>query len=168
MLMNETITISLEKICLSTDFPYGEAWIPDKDKNLLQLSSSYYINPTLGRNDLEQFWICSQDFILSRGEGLPGRVWLSTEPEWIIDVTIESEGYFLRNQIAKAFGVKSGFSVAVIAQNKVLMVLAFFTAQTCPKDTKIIEIATSKAESLGQFLFNSLREREQGTGNRQQ
>ena len=152
--MNETITISLEKICLSTDFPYGEAWIPDEDKNLLQLSSSYYINPTLGRNDLEQFWICSQDFILSRGEGLPGRVWLSKEPEWIIDVTIESEGYFLRNQIAKAFGVKSGFSVAVIAQNQVLMVLAFFTAQTRPKDTKIIEIATSKAEILGQFIFN--------------
>ncbi|NEP05131.1 MULTISPECIES: GAF domain-containing protein [Okeania] len=152
--MNETITISLEKICVSTDFPYGEAWIPDEDKNLLQLSSSYYIDSGFGNKDLEQFWVCSQDFILSRGEGLPGRVWLSKQPEWIIDVTIESEGYFLRNQIAKAFGVKSGFSVPVITQNKVLIVLAFFTAQTHSKDTKIIEIATSQAESLGKFLLH--------------
>ncbi|NEN87757.1 MAG: GAF domain-containing protein [Okeania sp. SIO3H1] len=151
--MNETITISLEKICVSTNFPYGEAWIPDEDKNLLQLSSSYYINSGFGNKDLEQFWVCSQDFILSRGEGLPGRVWLSKQPEWIIDVTIESEGYFLRNQIAKAFGVKSGFSVPVIAQNQVLIVLAFFTAQIHPQDTKIIEIATSQAESLGQLLL---------------
>ena len=155
MLINETVTISLEKICVSTDFPYGEAWIPDEEKNLLQLSSINYINSGLGVKDLEQFWICSQDFILSRGEGLPGRVWLFKEPEWIIDVTIESEGYFLRNQIAQAFGVKSGFSVPVIAQNKVLMVFAFFTTQTCFKNTKIIEIATSKAESLGQLLSNS-------------
>ena len=58
--MNETISISLEKICVSTDFPYGEAWIQDEDKNLLELSSSYYINSALGRKDLEQFWICSQ------------------------------------------------------------------------------------------------------------
>ncbi|MDY7008836.1 MAG: GAF domain-containing protein [Cyanobacteriota bacterium] len=151
--MNETITISLEKICVSTHFPYGEAWIPDEDKNLLQLSSSYYINSGFGNNDLEQFWVCSQDFILSRGEGLPGRVWLSKEPEWIIDLTIESEGYFLRNQIAKAFGIKSGFSVPVIAQNQVLIVLAFFTTQTHSQDTKIIEIATSKTESLGQLLL---------------
>ncbi|MGD1700738.1 GAF domain-containing protein [Dapis sp. BLCC M229] len=156
MLINENVTISLEKICVSTHFPYGEAWIPDEDKNLLQLSSSYYINPRLGVKDLEQFWMCSQDFILSRGEGLPGRVWLSKQPEWIIDVTIESERYFLRNEIAKAFGVKSGFSVPVIAENKVLMVLAFFAVQTCYKDTKIIEIATSKAKSLGQLLSNSI------------
>ncbi|NES66212.1 MAG: GAF domain-containing protein, partial [Okeania sp. SIO2D1] len=116
--------------------------------------SSYYINSGFGNKDLEQFWVCSQDFILSRGEGLPGRVWLSKQPEWIIDVTIESEGYFLRNQIAKAFGVKSGFSVPVITENKVLIVLAFFTAQTRSKETKIIEIATSQAESLGKLLLN--------------
>ncbi|NEQ72632.1 MAG: GAF domain-containing protein [Okeania sp. SIO2C9] len=152
--MNETITISLEKICVSTNFPYGEAWIPDEDKNLLQLSSSYYINSGFGNEDLEQFWVCSQDFILSRGEGLPGRVWLSKQPEWIIDVTIESEGYFLRNQIAKAFGIKSGFSIPVITQNRVLIVLAFFTSQIHSKDPKIIEIATNKAESLGQLLLN--------------
>ncbi|NEQ35576.1 MAG: hypothetical protein F6K40_04390 [Okeania sp. SIO3I5] len=43
-----------------------------------------------------------------------------------IDVTIESEEYFLSNQMAKAFGVKSAFFVPIIAQNKVLMMLAFF------------------------------------------
>jgi len=152
--MNQTIIKSLESICVSTDFPYGEAWIPDEDKNLLRLSSSYYVNPGLGRKRLEQFWICSQDFIFSRGEGLPGRVWLSKQPEWIIDVAIESDAYFLRNKIANAFGIKSSFSVPVIVQNKVLMVLAFFTAEVRHKDTKALEIATSKAENLGKILLN--------------
>jgi len=34
--------------------------------------------------------------------------------EWIEDISTESETSFLRNQIAKAFGVRAGFAVLVL------------------------------------------------------
>ena len=163
---NEQIVFTLAKICHSSHFVYGEAWIPIPEKNILQLSPNYYIAPSTDKQTLEefwdsksdfvvsvqQFWLCSQEFILSKGEGLPGRVWLSKKPEWILDVTAESEGYFLRNQIAKAFGIKTGFAVPVMANDQVLMVLAFFSLDIRPQDLEILKIAMKETEKLANSL----------------
>lgn len=134
IMKNLTISISpnhlgeiLSKICELTDFHYGEIWLPNPENNLLELSPIYHVVIGNYQNDLENFRLCSQDFILSKGEGLPGRVWLWKQPEWMPDVSAESEGYFLRNQIAKAFGVRTGFAVPKIIEEKVFMIFAFFT-----------------------------------------
>jgi hypothetical protein len=66
---------------------------------------------------LEQFRLCSEGFVLSPGEGLPGRVWLSEQPEWIADATAQSESYWLRNQLARAFDIGAGFGVPIIAND---------------------------------------------------
>ncbi len=152
--MNEIIASTLENICESTNFPYGETWIPNEKNNLLELNLSYYINYSQKKQQLEQFWLCSQDLILSRGEGLPGRVWSSKQPEWILDVSAESEGYFLRNKIAKAFDIKTGFAVPVMAQDRVLVVLAFFTVKILPENSSILAIAITQTEVLGKLLSN--------------
>ncbi len=164
--LNEKIVFTLAEICQLSNFIYGEAWIPIPEENILQLSPNYYIAPDTEKQNLEefknskpdffisiqQFWVCSQEFIISRGEGLPGRVWLSKKPEWILDVTAKSEGYFLRNQIAKAFGIKTGFAVPVIADNQVLMVLAFFALDIRPKDFELLKIAMKETEKLANRL----------------
>ncbi len=164
--LNEKIVFTLAEICHLSNFIYGEAWIPIPEENILQLSPNYYIAPDPEKQNLEefknskpdffisiqQFWVCSQEFIISRGEGLPGRVWLSKKPEWILDVTAKSEGYFLRNQIAKAFGIKTGFAVPVIADNQVLMVLAFFALDIRPKDFELLKIAMKETEKLAKRL----------------
>lgn len=164
--LNEEIVFTLAKICHLSNFIYGEAWIPIPENNILQLSPNYYIAPFTEKQNsgeishskadfvvsVQQFWLCSQEFILSSGEGLPGRVWLSKKPEWILDVTAKSEGYFLRNQIAKAFGIKTGFAVPVISDDQVLMVLAFFTLDIRDEDSKLLNIAMKETEKLANRL----------------
>ena len=166
--VNEKIVLTLAKICHLSNFIYGEAWIPMPEENILQLSPNYYIAPDTEKQNLEefldakpdfaismqQFWLCSQEFIISSGEGLPGRVWLSKKPEWLLDVTAQSEGYFLRNQIAKAFGIKTGFAVPVIADDQVLMVLAFFALDIRPKDFELLKIAMKETEKLAKKKKN--------------
>ena len=165
--LNEKVIFTLAKICQLSNFVYGEAWIPIPGENILQLSPNYYIAPFTAKQDseellnlkpdyfisIQQFWLCSQDFIISSGEGLPGRVLSSKNPEWILDVTAKSEGYFLRNQIAKAFGIKTGFAVPVIADDQVLMVLAFFALDIRPQDSELLEIARKQTEELAHIAF---------------
>lgn len=140
MTMNLNSTIIT--ICESTDWHYGEAWLPEEDDTILKLSDFGCISPqnSSERLDWEQFWECSKDFILSPGEGLPGRVWLSQQPEWIYDISTESETYFLRNKIAQAFGVKTALGIPIIANHRVQSVLAFFRLESRPRDEKIIEL----------------------------
>jgi signal transduction protein with GAF and PtsI domain len=130
------------KICESTDWDYGEVWLPEQDDTILTLSDFRCISPQNSSERLtwEQFWECSKEFILSPGEGLPGRVWLSQQPEWIYDVSAESETYFLRNKIAQAFGVKTALGIPIIANNRVQSVLVFFRLESRPIDEKTIEL----------------------------
>jgi hypothetical protein len=124
---NNDLQTILTEICQLTNFDYGEIWLPNDKNDFLELSSNYYVTPGNHQYDLELFHECSQGFIMSKGEGLPGRVFLSKESEWILDVSVESEGSFLRNKIAKVCGVRTGFAIPVIVEEKVLMIMAFFT-----------------------------------------
>lgn len=118
----------LNKICQLTDFYYGEIWLTNDRNNFLELSSNYYVRSDLEYQcDLELFHEFSQEFVMSKGEGLPGRVFSSQKSDWILDVSSESEDSFPRNKIARICGVKTGFAVPVIKQEKVLMIMAFFT-----------------------------------------
>lgn len=117
----------LNEICQLTKFSYGEIWFPNDENNFLELSSNYYIVNDIHQYDLELFYECSQGFIMSKGEGLPGRVFLNQKSEWMLDVSAESEDYFLRNKIAGVCGVKTGFAVPVKIEEEVLMIMAFFT-----------------------------------------
>jgi signal transduction protein with GAF and PtsI domain len=65
-------------------------------------------------------------FVVSHGEGLSGRVWSSGQSESIADATAQSESYWLRNQLARAFDLSAGLGVPIIENRRVLAVLVFF------------------------------------------
>ena len=95
-----------------------------------------------------QFQICSQEFVLSRGEGLPGRVWQFCQPEWLDDVSVQAEGYFLRNQIAKALNVKAGLALPIVVNSQVLAVVVFFMSKAQAPEPAIM---TSTQTAVGNF-----------------
>lgn len=149
------LSIALLQVCEITGWDYGEAWIPCTNDNLLELSPVWHINTRRDRiitSALEQFRLCSEDFILTPATGLPGRVWSSQQPEWISDVSSQSETYFLRNQIAKACGIKTGFSVPILANHHVLAVIVFFILETRTEDKQLVELVTAVATQLGEVL----------------
>jgi hypothetical protein len=133
----------LQNMCQAIDWDYGESWIVQKDLSTLNLGSSWYLTPSIqeaGRClSWQQFRVCSQNFTLHLGEGLPGRVCSSQQPEWVPDVSIQSEGYFLRNQIAKAFSVKAGLGFPILRGQQVKAALVLFKATPCQENLEIMQ-----------------------------
>lgn len=148
-------TVALRKICEFTNWEYGEVWITNQARNLLKLSPAWYINTHKGIASveaLEQFRLCSEAFVLAPGCGLPGRVWLSQQPEWISDISTQSETYFLRHYIAKAFGVKAGFGVPIVVNYQVLAVFAFFMLEPCAQNQQLVKLTVAAAAQLSEAL----------------
>jgi hypothetical protein len=111
------------QICETTGWDYGEIWIPTGNsagnETVLELSSVGHIAPDVDDLlSLEQFQLCSEGCVVSPDEGLPGRVWSSGKSEWLVDATAESESYWSRNQLARAFDIGTGFATPVIVSNR--------------------------------------------------
>lgn len=152
--LNTALGMTIAKICQQTDWNYSEIWLPAFDGKILRVSPIWCFN-TPDRDQircLEQFWECSKSFVLRPGEGLPGRVWSSGKPEWIVDVSAESETYFLRNKIAKAFGVKAGLGVPIVVERRMQMVLVFFMLEMRQSDRLLIERTQNAASQLEKVL----------------
>ncbi|MTJ49694.1 GAF domain-containing protein [Dolichospermum sp. UHCC 0259] len=151
------LDIALTQICHSTDWNYAEIWIPDEDNKNLVFSPIWGFNIQNSDDlvNLEQFRMCSEGFILLPGQGLPGRVWLSQQPEWLLNASDESEKYFLRNQIAQVFNIKTGFGIPIVYNNQVLSIIVFFMLEICEFNQRIAELTIKMVrqieKSLGQF-----------------
>lgn len=143
------LQVTLQKVCEFSAWEYGEIWIPTSD-GILALSPVWYSD--LDLEALEKFRLCSEAFILSANTGLPGRVWSSKQPEWIVDVSATSETYFLRNQIAKACNVKAGFGIPITSNDEVVAVIVFFMRQAQAEDPQLIEFVKVAATELEQIL----------------
>ena len=139
------LKIVLNKVCQLTNFSYGEIWLPNEESDFLEISPNYYVVADRHQLDFQLFHECSQGFIMSKGEGLPGRVFKSEKPEWMLDVSVESENSFLRNKIAGICGVKTGFSIPIIRKKKVLAVLAFFSRDIRSISSKHLALAADLA-----------------------
>lgn len=136
------LTPLLISVCNRTEWEYGESWILDATCPILELSPAWCVSTDLAMNQAipwMQFQVCSKSFVLRPGEGLPGRVWRSQQPEWLEDVSAQSETYFLRNQIAKALSVKAGFGIPILVSSQVLAVVVFFISKERSPDVSLME-----------------------------
>ena len=135
-------------VCKTGDWDYGEAWIPTDD--ILELSPVWYSR--LDSEAIEKFRLCSEAFVIPPNQGLPGRVWAKGQPEWIVDVSARSETYFLRNQIAKACGVKAGFGIPIKRDRQVIVVLVFFMRTAEVHKEQKVDFITAVAAKLEKSL----------------
>jgi hypothetical protein len=140
----------LQQACETANWEYGEAWSVEPESDLLQISPDWFVHPSLAadrQRAWEQFRACSEKFVLHLGEGLPGRVGQTRQPEWIEDVSVQSESYFLRNQIAIAFGAKAGFGILLCAEPK-LVILVFFLSEALSQDDRRIAATEAAIASI--------------------
>ena len=101
---------------------------------------------------LREFRCKSEAYTFALGEGLPGRVWLSQQPIWIQDVSVEPERCFARSNLAKGYGLKAGFGVPILADEQVLAVLAFFMFESRQEDRRLVELVSAVAVQLGAVM----------------
>ena len=149
-----TLSATLELVCETADWPYGEVWSPDDGGDALHLESTWCRDPSF-----EAFAAESADTTFERGSGLPGRVWRDGEPEWISDLSTATTETFARADAAGEYGFGAAVAVPVVAEDEVVAVLLFITDEYREADEAFVTAVADAAHQLG-TLLTSARTRE--------
>ena len=99
---------------------------------------------------------CSRTF--EEGEGLPGRVWASGEPAWILDIAHDAN--FPRLAAAVLEGLHSAFAYPIVVADRTHGVIEFFTKRIREADADLLETMSTLAGNVGQFIERKVAEEE--------
>lgn len=138
---DEALQETIRGICETTAWVYGESWIPDHRGAVLRPGEAWHTTVEGGA----AFKTASEAFEFEPGEGLPGRVWKTTDPEWIEDVSAEGEEKFARVALAERAGLHAAFGLPIVTDRRVVAVLVFFTADPRPEDRYLASIVSTLA-----------------------
>jgi PAS domain S-box-containing protein len=87
---------------------------------------------------------------LAPGEGLPGRVWASGEPAWIVDVA--DDPLLPRRQTVARSGLRAAFCFPIRGAGRVIAAAEFFAAQRRDPDDTLLATMTSLGGRIGQCV----------------
>lgn len=110
--------------------PVCELWVPDPEGTVLHRTAGSYVG-------YEIFERASDNVVFARGEGLPGRVWSTQQPEVLS--TLDAPRNFVRARAAIDADLSAGFGLPIVHGDQVAAVLAFLVAQG-PEPTGVMEV----------------------------
>lgn len=152
---HSALQIALQKVCEATQWEFGEAWVPNADKTLMECSSAWYSKT----DQLKDFRQQSEALTFAPGVGIPGRVWLSKQTEWHPDVSITNSAVYVRVQLALAKGLKATLGIPLLANDEVITVLVFYMFEARQEDQRLIDLIGASTE-LGLFIQRKQTEEE--------
>jgi len=152
---NTALEEALKRICESTDWVFGEAWVPSPDGTHLRFGAAWH-----GKSEsLEGFRKASERFTFPPGIGLPGRVWASKKSVWIVDVTLDTN--FPRAPLALKSGLKGAMAIPILSDGGVIAIMDFFTFEALGKeDKRLIDDVSAIAVQLGSLIKRKMMEEE--------
>ena len=149
--MSSALNAVLRKICDSSDWLLGQAWI-EGDDGRLQCESVCAANSA----GLERFRQASLDMTMAAGVGLPGQVWSSQEIVWMDNIA--QEGNFPRATAAREAGLKTALGIPVMAGKQMVAVLEFFSRAPRQEDKQLSSLLLNMARQLGVVLLRKQTE----------
>jgi signal transduction histidine kinase len=100
--------------------------------------------------EVSEFNKITREISFASGVGLPGRVWASGKPAWIVDVVTDSN--FLRASVASDAGLHGAFGFPVIINERVLGILEFFSRNKEEPDNDLLNMMSAIGSQIAQFI----------------
>jgi PAS domain S-box-containing protein len=144
--LGEVIPRLVEAICRTMQFEVGVFWSVALQANVLRCESFWH-EPS---RPCPFFEAESWSTAFPPGIGLPGRVWSSGEPEWIVDLKADTN--FPRAPVANREGLKSGFGFPVRVGTEVFGILEFFCRRRRDVDDRLMQTTADIGNQVGDFL----------------
>ncbi|NEU58177.1 PAS domain S-box protein [Halorussus sp. MSC15.2] len=145
---------TIAEVCDATEWAYGEAWVPSKDRTHLERTDAAYAVSAA----YEPFKRVSKRTSFAAGEGLPGRVWERSDPVWMANVAALTPDVFPRTNEAEDVGLKAALGVPVLDGDDIVAVLAFYMPEAKPTDDRLVDIVTTVATELGELMVRKRAE----------
>jgi PAS domain S-box-containing protein len=135
----------LRRICETTDWGLGQVWLPNPDGTALELNAVWVNEPG---DKIEEFVAKSRSITFAIGQGSIGRVWVSKQPVWIVDVTQSEE--FCRRAEASSAEITTALAVPVLlAGDEVIAVLEFLRHERREEDETLKVLVSTLGMQLG-------------------
>ncbi|MBW4470638.1 MAG: PAS domain S-box protein [Stenomitos rutilans HA7619-LM2] len=150
---HSALQVALQKVCEATQWEFGEAWVPNPDKTVIECSPAWYSKT----DRLTEFRRQSEAFTFSLNSGLPGRIWASKRTEWHQDVSLEPT--YCRAEVAMQAGLKATLGIPLLANDDVIAILVFYMFEARQEDQRLIDLIAASTE-LGLFIQRKQAEEE--------
>jgi PAS domain S-box-containing protein len=144
----------LRAVCENLGWDVGFFWSVNQQGDRLVCRASWHL-PEVPMTEFEAA-SCSRTF--EKGQGLPGRVWASQQPAWILDLLGDTN--FPRLVAAAQHGLHTGFACPILIAGNTLGVIEFFTRRSREADADVLETMGTIAGSIGQFIERKIAEDE--------
>jgi PAS domain S-box-containing protein len=144
--LEEAVHGVLQAVCDGLGWAAGSAWWVNEQADVL-LCGDVWHSPA---SHVEEFAALSRRIGFARGVGLPGRVWASGRPAWVLDVVKDRN--FPRAEAAARAGLHAGFGFPIAVGDEVLGVLEVFSAEIQPPDDDLLQMLTAVGSQIGQFM----------------
>jgi PAS domain S-box-containing protein len=136
----------LRAICESLDWETGAIWRPDETAGLLKCVECWH----MPKAQVREFEEITRRETFPRGVGLPGRVWASGQPAWILDVTEDAN--FPRAAVAAQQGLHGAFGFPIRSGSNVIGVMEFFSREIRTPDDDLLQMFGALGSQIGQFM----------------
>lgn len=144
----------LRAVCENLGWDAGFFWAVNQSRTALTCMTGWH-RPDLA---LTEFEAASFGRTFEKAAGLPGHVWSTGEPRWLLDVACEAE--FPRAASAAKYDMHGAFACPVVVGDRIFGVIEFFTKRIQEPDADLLEMMGSVAGNFGQFIQRRLAEEE--------
>lgn len=143
--LNEAASKIIQAVCECVGWDIGMLWIVDRQANILRCVEHWHL-PSV---NLSEFGAITRQFTFSKGVGLPGRIWASGKPKWI--VTVVKDTNFPRMPYAAKAGLHGAFGFPIASGGEFLGVIEFFSREIRQPDDELLQMFTAIGNQIWQF-----------------
>jgi signal transduction histidine kinase/integral membrane sensor domain MASE1 len=128
------------------EWPHGALWLVDRE-----LSRIRCVTVRGGTSPAAvTFTKATSEMLFARGVGLPGRVWESGKPAWIVNVVSDSN--FPRAHVAAAADYHGAFAFPIAIGAEVVGVIECFNRFVVAADLDLLSTMSIVGNQIGQFV----------------
>ena len=136
----------LPAICQALEWQVGALWLVDSQDRHLRCFDVW----TAPGLDAPAFVARTRELAFLPGVGLPGRVWASRQPAWIVNVVADTN--FPRAAVASDAGLHGAFGFPILLGDEVVGAIEFFNRTIVPPDPDLLQTMATVGHQVGQFI----------------
>jgi PAS domain S-box-containing protein len=145
--MSDAIPRVLGALGQSLGCSLGYAWQPDLAGEKLDLVGTWPVPVPAHFADFNRL---TRATVFAPDVGLPGRVWTTGTPAWLVEVADDPN--FPRVRAARACGLHTGVGFPALLNGEVVCVFEMFARETRARDEDILRVLVCIGDQIGQFV----------------
>jgi len=150
----QALELTQQIVCSYMGWSFSHVYFRENTTDSNDDESSIYVSSDIwfekNHGQFEQFKHLTKETKFKYGEGMPGRVAKSINPEWVDDVAVDES--FLRNKAIENIPFHSAFAFPVIANGEVTAVMECFSERTESCEPELLELLFVVGVELGYVI----------------